>query len=215
MHEKYDRDILDLIRSMQNIDYINPEDIPNIDLYMDQVTTFMDEHLKSSKRFENDKILTKTMINNYTKNDLLPPSDKKKYSKEHMILLIFIYYFKNFLSISDIQSILDPISKKFFHTQNQRDLNTVYEDIFQMQLENIDYEVRDVIQKLRRSNKAFAEVEDPEEQKLLSSFAFICSLSFDIWVKKNIIENIIDKNIIDKNGKKRPADSSANTKKTK
>ena len=47
MHEKYNKEILDLIRSMQNIDYINPEDIPDIDLYMDQVTTFMDEHLKS------------------------------------------------------------------------------------------------------------------------------------------------------------------------
>ena len=39
--EKYNREILDLIRSMQNIDFITPEDIPNIDLYMDQVTTFM------------------------------------------------------------------------------------------------------------------------------------------------------------------------------
>jgi len=95
MHEKYNKEILGLIRSMQNIDYISPEDIPGIDLYMDQVTTFMDEHLKSSKRFDDDKILTKTMINNYTKNNLLPPPDKKKYTKEHMHLLIFIYYFKN------------------------------------------------------------------------------------------------------------------------
>ena len=71
MNKKYDHEILDLIRSIQNIDYIEPDDVPNIDLYMDQVTTFMDEHLSSSKRFEEDKILTKTMINNYTKNALL------------------------------------------------------------------------------------------------------------------------------------------------
>ena len=99
MANKYSREILNLIRSIHNIDYVSPEDIPNIELYMDQITTFMDEHLASSKRFEEDKILTKTMINNYTKNALLPPSNKKKYSKEHMILLIFIYYFKNFLTI--------------------------------------------------------------------------------------------------------------------
>ena len=84
MREKYNREILDLIRSIQNIDFIKPEDIPNIDLYMDQVTTFMDEHLASSKRFDDDKILTKTMINNYTKNKLIPPPQKKKYSKEHI-----------------------------------------------------------------------------------------------------------------------------------
>lgn len=197
MHEKYDRDMIDLLRSIQNIDYIEPDEIPNIDLYMDQITTFMDDHLKSSKRFEDDKILTKTMINNYSKNKLLPPSEKKKYSPEHMVLLLFIYYFKNFLSINDIQSILAPITKRFFHSENDRNLNTVYEEIFQRQYENIDFEVRDMIRKLRDSNKAFADIEDDEERKLLSNFAFICSLSFDIWVKKSVIESIIDKDMMD------------------
>lgn len=197
MHEKYDRDMIDLLRSIQNIDYIEPDEIPNIDLYMDQITTFMDDHLKSSKRFEDDKILTKTMINNYSKNNLLPPSEKKKYSPEHMVLLLFIYYFKNFLSINDIQSILAPITKRFFHSENDRNLNTVYEEIFQRQYENIDFEVRDMIRKLRDSNKAFADIEDDEERKLLSNFAFICSLSFDIWVKKSAIESIIDKDMMD------------------
>lgn len=197
MHEKYDRDMIDLLRSIQNIDYIEPDEIPNIDLYMDQITTFMDDHLKSSKRFEDDKILTKTMINNYSKNNLLPPSEKKKYSPEHMVLLLFIYYFKNFLSINDIQSILAPITKRFFRSENGRNLNTVYEEIFQRQYENIDFEVRDMIRKLRDSNKAFADIEDDEERKLLSNFAFICSLSFDIWVKKSVIESIIDKDMMD------------------
>ena len=197
MHEKYVRDLIDLLRSIQNIDYIEPDEIPNIDLYMDQITTFMDDHLKSSKRFEDDKILTKTMINNYSKNNLLPPSEKKKYSPEHMVLLLFIYYFKNFLSINDIQSILAPITKRFFHSENDRNLNTVYEEIFQRQYENIDFEVRDMIRKLRDSNKAFADIEDDEERKLLSNFAFICSLSFDIWVKKSVIESIIDKDMMD------------------
>ena len=197
MHEKYDRDMIDLLRSIQNIDYIEPDEIPNIDLYMDQITTFMDDHLKSSKRFEDDKILTKTMINNYSKNNLLPPSEKKKYSPEHMVLLLFIYYFKNFLSINDIQSILAPITKRFFHSENDRNLNTVYEEIFQRQYENIDFEVRDMIRKLRDSNKAFADIEDDEERKLLSNFAFICSLSFDIWVKKSVIESIIDKDMME------------------
>lgn len=196
MHGKYDRDILQLLREMQSIDYIVPKDIPNIDLYMDQVTTFMDQHLNSSKRFEKDKILTKTMINNYSKNDLLPPSNKKKYSREHMILLIFIYYFKNFLSINDIQSILEPITQKFFHNENGRDLCDIYKEIFQLQYDSTDFEVRDIIRKLRDSNKAFEEVEDPEERKILSDFAFICSLSFDIWMKKTIIESMIDKDIL-------------------
>ncbi len=71
------------------IDYVKSQDIPNIDLYMDQVTTFMDKNLRKSARYpENDKVMTKTMINNYAKNDLLPPPIKKKYSKEHVLVLI-------------------------------------------------------------------------------------------------------------------------------
>ena len=92
-----------ILASFDRIDYVKSQDIPNIDLYMDQVTTFMDEQLAASKRYESDKILTKTMINNYAKNNLLPSPDKKKYSKEHVLTLLFIYYFKNILSIKVIK----------------------------------------------------------------------------------------------------------------
>ena len=67
-------DLKEKLSKWLELDYILPEDIPNIDLYMDQITTFMDTELKNSTRFQGDKIFTKTMINNYSKNDLLPPS---------------------------------------------------------------------------------------------------------------------------------------------
>lgn len=105
-----DNDLHKVLASISKLNYINPDDIPDISLYMDQVTTFMEEKLSSYKRYEEDKTLTKTMINNYAKNQLIPPPEKKKYTKKHMLLLIFIYYFKNFLSISDIKSIFKPIS---------------------------------------------------------------------------------------------------------
>ncbi len=192
MREKYTNQMLQVIRSMQNIDYINPGEIPNIDLYMDQVTTFMNEHLQSCKRFDDDKILTKTMINNYTKNNLLPPPEKKKYSSEHMLLLIYIYYLKNFLSISDIQSILQPLNERFFHQDAGISLEDIYEEIVHLEKENMNAQTMDIIRKLKKSSEAFSEVENEDDKKMLSTFAFICMLSFDVWVKKTIIENIID-----------------------
>ena len=78
----------------------------------------MDTRLAGSKRYPDDKILTKTMINNYAKNKLLPPPVKKKYSPEHMMLLVFIYYFKNILSITDIQTLLAPITDRYFGTES-------------------------------------------------------------------------------------------------
>lgn len=103
-----------ILSSISRIDYVRPDSIPNIELYMDQVTTFMEKELSSTKRFPEDKILTKTMINNYAKNNLLPPPVKKKYSREHILVLIFIYYFKNILSIKDIETLLAPITGKYF-----------------------------------------------------------------------------------------------------
>ena len=123
-----DKDMINsILESVSRIDYIKPEDIPNIDLYMDQVTTFMDSKLRSTARYpDEDKILTKTMINNYAKNDLLPPPLKKKYSKEHVLLLIFIYYYKGILSISDIQTLMHPITEKFFQKEGDFNLESIY-----------------------------------------------------------------------------------------
>lgn len=93
---------------------IRTADIPGIDLYMDQVTTFLQENLRGLSRDpEDDKFLTKTMINNYVKNKVLIPPVKKKYSREHMMLLIMIYYMKSFLSIGDIRSITAPVMEHF------------------------------------------------------------------------------------------------------
>ena len=82
--------LMDIISKIKEFDYIDPAIIPDIDLYMDQVTTFMDTHLGDLRRNDEDKVLTKTMINNYTKNDVLPPPVKKKYSKDKGNCLINI-----------------------------------------------------------------------------------------------------------------------------
>ena len=124
-----DKILHDLLNSLDSLEGIRPGEIPNIALYMDQVTTFMDAQLASSRRFESDKVLTKTMINNYAKNKLLPPPVKKKYSPEHMMLLVFIYYFKNILSITDIQTLLAPITDRYFGTESGFSIKDIYDEI--------------------------------------------------------------------------------------
>ncbi|MGI6561407.1 MAG: DUF1836 domain-containing protein [Clostridia bacterium] len=91
---------------------IDPDSIPDIDLYVDQVTTFIENRLGSLKRNDEDKMLTKTMINNYTKEGILFPPVLKKYTRNHMKMLIMIYYLKQVLSINDIKAILKPLSDR-------------------------------------------------------------------------------------------------------
>ena len=187
-------DILNsILENLDHVDYIRPEEIPNIDLYMDQVTTFMDEHFSSTRRYSEDKILTKTMINNYTKNNLLPPSVKKKYSREHMLLLILIYYFKNILSIRDIETVLKPLREKYFSGENAVLLTDLYKEICEMEKTRIEPMKASVREAYEKSQSAFADIEDKNAQDELKLFAFICSLSFDVYLKKMMIEKIIDK----------------------
>lgn len=181
-----------ILESMDRIQYVKLKDIPNIDLYMDQVTTFMESKMKSTTRNpEADKILTKTMINNYAKNDLLPPPIKKKYSKEHILLLIFIYYYKGILSINDIQALLKPISDRYFKTNREINLETIYEEVFSLEKKQVDVLKDDILQKFEASQDTFKEA-GKEEQEILQMFSFICMLSFDVYVKKLLIEKMID-----------------------
>lgn len=182
----------EIIESILNkLDYIEPNTIPNIDLYMDQVTTFMDSNLKNSKRKNEDKILTKTMINNYAKNDLLPPPVKKKYSKDHILMLIFIYYLKNLLSISDIQTLLKPLSEKYFASASDLSLEEIYKGIFELENEQFNSLIKDVLKKFDRSEEMFIN-EEENDRKFLQTLSFISMLSFDVYVKKQIIEHLID-----------------------
>lgn len=185
-------DILNsILESLSRIDYIHAADIPNIDLYMDQVTTFMDTQLSSTRRYEEDKILTKTMINNYAKNNLLPPPVKKKYSKEHVLILIFIYYFKNILSIRDIETLLSPLTEKYFHQEKELDLASVYEEICSMEKADVE-PLKDEMKELyARSMDSFLDAPE-EDRAYLQLFSLICSLSFDVYVKKQMIEKLID-----------------------
>ena len=182
-----------ILASLNRIENIKLEDIPNIDLYMDQLTTFMEEKLRKTTRYPNeDKVLTKTMINNYAKNDLLPPPVRKKYSKDHLILLIFIYYFKNILSINDIQTLLGPVKERF-HTSDTDNLtlSDIYKVLCEQDAQEVEAVKEDVTRKYHIAQEAFTDA--PEELKdKMQMFSFISLLSYDVYVKKLIIEKLLD-----------------------
>jgi hypothetical protein len=179
-----------ILDTVSALDHIRPEDLPSIDLYMDQVTTFMETQLASTRRYPEDKVMTKTMINNYTKNHLLPSPEKKRYTREHMLLLIFIYYFKNILSINDIQTLLGPITEKYFRAEG-KDMTYIYEEVFRLEKGQIEKLKKDLLKSFHAAEGTFADA-DEEDRDYLTRFSLVCLLSFDVYVKKMLIEQIID-----------------------
>ena len=193
-----------IIASLGRINTISLDEMPNIDLYMDQLTTFMDERLKKTTRHpETDKILTKTMINNYAKNDLLPPPVRKKYSKDHLILLIFIYYLKNILSINDIQTLIDPLKERFHMSDDELNLSKIYNTAYELQSEALEPVIEDLKKKYSRSLETFDDDSlSAEEKKKMQMFSFIVELSYDVYVKKLLIEKILDNVVTEKESQK-------------
>ena len=181
----------ELLAHLDSLDHIHVDEIPQIDLYMDQVTTFMEKHLGELKRYPEDKVLTKTMINNYAKNNLLPSPVRKKYTQEHILLLVFIYYFKNFLSIKDIETMLEPITDKYFDTDQDFDITSIYKEVCELEKSRIPEFEKEIIRSYNSSKKCFDEAPE-DDRDSLQLFAFICNLSFDIYVKKQIVEKLLD-----------------------
>lgn len=188
------------IEALKNIKTIAPDDPPDIYLYMDQVTAFLREHLMNDNVHDDDKLLTKTMINNYTKKKLLPPPIKKKYSKQHLYFLTLIYYYKNFLTIDEIHDLLAPITEKYSENDpliieyTQRYYSKIYE-MYGNQQDGIVADIKDDLETVR---KMIEETKNEEEipfsdevEEYLELLLLVTVLSNDIYYKKVLIENLI------------------------
>ena len=202
MHSDVRTSLNHILKEFSELDYVHPEDIPNIDLYVDQVTTFIESQLESVKRNDDEKILTKTMINNYTKSHVLPSPEKKKYSKDHVLTLILIYYLKSFLSIKDIQTLLQPVTDKYFGTESTLSFYDLYEELVALGTGQAKALIKDVVSKYNAVLDSFDDAPE-EDRAFLQNFAFICMLSFDVYIKKMMIESLIDLNTEDKKGDKK------------
>lgn len=130
---------------------IQLDDIPELDLYMDQVIQLFENKLSSLKRKETDKVLTKTMINNYAKDKLLMSIKNKRYSKEHLILMSLIYELKGGLSISDIKLLLNNIVSKF-ENKEEYDLRKLYNLFLENNIKDNEVIVKDIKEKINNVN---------------------------------------------------------------
>lgn len=182
-----------IIEEMDALFNIKDDTFPINDLYMDQVLNFFNDKLEYTLRKGDldEKILTKTMINNYAKMDLLPPPVKKKYSREHMMTLIFIYFFKGVMSINDIQMLIKPITDEYFEDNDSISYEEIYDRLFNLGEMRIEHLKDDILDKFESSKEMFDDLPE-KEAEYLKIFAYICLLSYDVFVKKLLIEQLID-----------------------
>ncbi|MBU3159298.1 DUF1836 domain-containing protein [Clostridium frigoris] len=166
-------------------------EIPCVDLYMDQVTTFFNEKLGSLKRNEEDKILTKTMINNYTKGKVLMPAKNKKYTNEHIILLTLIYNLKQTISISDIYTLFDPIIDIKAPQSINIPLGDLYNDFLDIkEVQNKEF-ARDTDKDAKFIKEKIKEM-GKEDGELIELILMILLLTNKANMQKRMAEKLID-----------------------
>ena len=201
-----------IIESILNdFNSFNIDDIPNIDLYMDQVTTYLNNKFEGSKRNDDDKLLTKTMINNYAKSRLLPPPEKKKYSKDHLILLMMIFYLKNIISINDIDTALSPLIKDYFN-----DGNNSLEEIFKLFIQYMKDtdDNQSIIDAYVKSNEYFSNLDNEDNKEYLQTLTLIATLTYECLARKMIIEKLIDSLPKEENSKNKTEKNKSDKNKT-
>lgn len=180
-----------ILEYIDRLDHIDPGEIPGINLYMDQVLTFMNERLSGTQHKTEGPVITKTMINNYAKNHLFPSPVKKKYSRDHILMLILILYYKNVVSLSDIEEILTPLGDRYTGPNAEPDLPSIYREVFSLETDQRERLKQDIREKFDRAKETFPEAE-AEDRERLQLFAFLSELAFDVYLKKEMIELVAD-----------------------
>ncbi len=176
-----------LLEEASSFEQLEFSGIPDIDLYMDQVTTFIDDKFSRLKRNEEDTTITKTMINNYTKAGILMPPKKKKYSRQHMVLIILTYYLKQILSINDIQELFAPIVEDINKPENSKlDLKDIYDNFLAIEKK----ETEDF--KLAFEKSLDCQHNDENKDDTSKLIIIVIKLILKASIEKRMAEKIID-----------------------
>ena len=179
----------DLIKNLALDNNISLEDIPKVDLYIDQVIELFENSFSGSKRNKKEKILTKTMINNYAKGKLFFSVHNKKYSKEHIMLINLIYQLKGALSINDIKETLSHLNESV--SNRKFDLENFYISYLSLYNKNINVFKEDVILKMTEVREEVGKMDD-ENVVELERTLMIASLVNMSNLYRRAAEKLID-----------------------
>jgi hypothetical protein len=177
------RELAPLLEEFSQMELGDPGELPQIDLYMDQVITLLERNLKDFRRDQKDPLITGTMVNNYAKAKLLPAHNKKKYTGDHVLYLQVIYLLKQVLSTKDIGVLMAQVERE--------DFGTFYASAREAQRQaflDLGEEVRTRCRRVEECS-----TEDP-------TLTLILGLAAEAWARKLLIERLLDSHYASNDG---------------
>ncbi|MBO4990902.1 MAG: DUF1836 domain-containing protein [Firmicutes bacterium] len=188
-YEEYVKTILD--------DYVNrgrilPGDFPDMELYMDQAAMFMNKKLAIYQKSDDEPVMTKAMISNYVKHDMLPKPNKKKYSRDHLAMLTLIFYLKGVLQVQDIENLMKPLIDNYnSEFEEQFDFLKLYGGIENLYSVQRDKAAEEVYQDIDHIKKILSKYENADDDAT-ELFMLICLLSMRADAQRYIVQKLMD-----------------------
>ncbi len=193
---RYEEFIKGTVEKFVSKGLIDADSFPDMEIYMDQVETFMNRELEIYKQNDKDKVITKTMIGNYVKHNMLPRPVNKKYSKDHLILLTLIFYLKGIFQMEEIENILKPLIENYNSEFDDKiDLNALYEGILSVQAEELQ-SLTDSIGSMVESSKRQMREKELLDDDMLEMFMVIVNLSMKANAQKFLAHKLLQEYIL-------------------
>jgi len=199
---RYEEFIRDIVEKYVGRGLISIDLLPEMEIYMDQVETFMNRKLDIYKTKEKDKVITKTMIGNYVKHKMLPRPVNKKYSKDHLIMLSLIFYLKGTFQMEEIEKILEPLMTNYNSEFDDKiDLTALYEGIVSVQEEELQTLGPNISGIIEKSKHCLKETELSDDD-MLELFMLIVILSMKADAQKFLAHKLLQEYILKPKQKK-------------
>lgn len=178
------------------------ENFPDLELYIDQAANLMNKELEIYKKNEKDQVITKTMIGNYVKHNMLPRPVNKKYSKNHLILLTLIYYLKGSFQMDEIEKLMKPLLDNYNSEFDEKiNLEGLYGGILELQTAEYKTMGQRVNQDIERI-KHYLTDSGLFDDNILELFMFIVSLSIKADAQKFLAQKLLNEYFVQPSRKK-------------
>lgn len=189
---RYEEFIKEQFRKLDSSGLIESAALPDMELYMDQAATVLK---KSFEELDGDiaaRFAARQLINNYAKRDLIARPEGKRYSKEHMLMIVMVIYLRGMFKIDEIRSIMKPLvdnyNSKYDDTISLQLLYETAEELSRDSIGSVKMQVDDVIGRIKKK----LEETDLENDQRMEVFVLILTLSMRADMEKYLVKRLAE-----------------------